>query len=154
MYKIFVPKDNKYYQGRFRPQNPEKYIGNVNNIIYRSGWELKFLRWCDRTPNILKYGSEEISIPYFDPVKKRIRRYYPDAFIEMVDEFGNRKKYLIEIKPERQTKPPKQKSRATKSYINEVYTYVTNEAKWKAAEEFCKDNLIEFKIITEKELGI
>jgi hypothetical protein len=152
MYKGFVPKDSKFHQGKFHPRNLEKYVGNANNIIYRSSWELKFLQWCDRDPNILKYGSEEIYIPYFDPVKKKIRKYYPDAFIEIMDSIGKKKKYLIEIKPERQTKPPEKKSRTTKSYLTEVYTYATNEAKWKAAKEFCDDHLMEFKIITEKQL--
>lgn len=147
-------KENKYHQGRFHPQYPEKYVGNANNIIYRSSWELKFLKWCDRNSNILRYGSEEISIPYYDPVRKKVRRYYPDAFVEIIHKDGRKCKYLVEIKPKKQTMPPKQKSRATKSYINEVYTYATNEAKWKAAIEFCKDNLMEFKIITEEDLGI
>jgi hypothetical protein len=149
-----MPKDSKYHQGKFRPQNPEKYVGNPNNIIYRSSWELKFLRWCDRNPSILKYGSEEISIPYYDPVTKKVRRYFPDAFVEIVHKDGKKCKYLIEIKPKKQTMPPQKKTQKNKTYVNEVYTYVTNEAKWKAAQEFCKDNLLEFKIITEDELGI
>lgn len=142
----------KFHQGRFHPRNPEKYVGNVNNIIYRSSWELKFLQWCDRDSNVLRYGSEEIHIPYFDPVKNKVRRYYPDAFMEIVDSTGKKKKYLIEIKPKRQTRLPEKKSRVTKAYINEVYTYKTNEAKWKAAKEFCDDHLMEFKIITEEDL--
>jgi hypothetical protein len=149
-----MKKENKYYQGKFHPQNPEKYIGNTNNIIYRSGWELKFLKWCDRNQNILKYGSEEISIQYYDPVTKKIRKYFPDAFLEIKQRDGKIQRYLIEIKPKKQTIPPQKKSKSTKSYIREVYTYTTNEAKWKAAKEFCKDNSLEFKIITEDDLGI
>lgn len=149
-----MPRDGKYYQGKFNPRNPEKYVGNHKNIVYRSSWELKFLQWCDRNEKILRYGSEEISIPYYDPVKKKVRRYFPDAFVEIVHADGRKRKYLVEIKPKRQTMPPKKGSKKSKTYINEVYTYATNEAKWKAAREFCEDNLLEFKIITEEELGI
>jgi hypothetical protein len=149
-----MPRDSKYYQGFFHPKNPEKYIGNPSNIVYRSSWELKFMKWCDNNPSILNYGSEEIYIPYYDPVKRKVRKYYPDFFVKVKESTGNIKKYIIEIKPKKQTQPPKTPKRKTKSYINEVYTYATNEAKWKAAVEFCKDHLIEFKIITEDELGI
>ena len=61
---------------------------------------------------------------------------------------------MIEVKPKRQTQPPKQKSRITKGYLYEAKTYAVNQAKWKAANEWCKDRLLEFKIITEDELGI
>lgn len=150
-----MSRDGKYTQGYFRPQNPQKYLGDPNNIVYRSGWELKFMRWCDRNENILEYGSEEFFIPYYDPVTKKVRRYFPDFFIKVKEQTGQTKKYIIEVKPERQTKPPVQSGKKkTKTYITEVKTYATNEAKWKAAEEFCKDHLIEFKIITEKHLGI
>ena len=149
-----MPRDSKYHQGFFHPRNPEKYIGNVNNIVYRSSWELKFMQWCDRNPSILSYGSEEIKIKYFDPVKQRVRHYFPDFIIKVKEQSGEIKKYLIEIKPKKQTVPPKERSRVTKSYLNEVYTYTTNQAKWKAAEEFCKDNMIGFRLITEDDLGV
>ncbi len=42
----------------------------------------------------------------------------------------------------------------TKSYIYECKTYAMNQAKWEAADQWCKDRKIEFKIVTEKELGI
>lgn len=149
-----MPKDSKYYQGRFTPRNPEKYIGNPSNIIYRSSWELKFMQWCDRTPAVLRYGSEEFSIPYWNPVKEKVCRYYPDFLIEVMENDGKKHKYLIEVKPKKSTLPPKPRSRTTKSYLTEVKTYAVNQSKWKAAREFCKDNLIEFKIITEEELGL
>jgi len=148
-----MPRDGKYNQGYFRPQNPQKYLGDPNNIVYRSGWELKFMRWCDRTENVLEYGSEEFFIPYFDPVTNRVRRYFPDFIIKVREQSGEIKKYVIEVKPKRQTIPPVQTSKKkTRTYINEVKTYAMNEAKWKAAQEWCKDRMIEFKIITENEL--
>ena len=150
-----MPRDSKYHQGFFHPQNPEKYIGNPRNIVYRSSWELKFMRWCDRTESVLEYGSEEFFIPYFDPVTNRVRRYFPDFIIKVREQSGEIKKYVIEVKPKRQTIAPVQSNKKRKrTYINEVKTYATNEAKWKAAQEWCKDRMIEFKIITENELGI
>jgi len=142
------------YKSRYLPENPRKYIGNANNIICRSSWERRFCNWCDKNENILEWGSEELYIPYYDPVKQRVRKYYPDFFIKVKESNGSIKKYIIEIKPKRQTQPPKNPKRKTKSYLSEVYTYATNEAKWKAAVEFCKDHMIEFKIITEDHLGI
>jgi hypothetical protein len=141
-------------KSKYLPEYPKKYQGDPNNIICRSSWERKFCRWCDLNENIIEWGSEEIRIKYYDPVKKKVRNYFPDFIIKVKDQSGKIKKYIIEIKPKKQTVPPKPKARTTKSHINEIYTYATNQAKWKAAEEFCKDHMIEFKIITEEELGI
>lgn len=148
-------REKKYQQGRFHPQNPEKYKGDPNNIIYRSSWELKFMRYCDRNEKILEYSSEEFFIPYFDPTTNKVRRYFPDFIIKVKEENGNIKKYLIEVKPKRQTVAPKEtKGKRKKTYINEVLTYNKNIAKWKAAKEWCDDHMVEFKIITEEELGL
>jgi hypothetical protein len=149
-----MPRDSKYHQGRFHPQNPKKYIGDVQNIIYRSSWELKFMQWCDRSPNILRYGSEEFCIPYYNPVKQKVCRYFPDFIIEVLEGNGKIQKYVIEIKPKRQTLPPVQGNKKTKTYINEVNTYAVNQSKWKSIQEWCDDHLIKFSIITESELGI
>ena len=111
-------------------------------------------QWCDTQPNVLKWASEEFSIPYVSPKDGKVHRYYPDFLIEYRDTGGKIKKQIIEVKPKRQTKPPERKSRVTKSYLYEAATYEINMAKWKAAVEFAKDNGIEFKIITEDELGI
>jgi hypothetical protein len=147
-------RDGRYHQGRFHPRNPNKYMGDVNNIIYRSSWELRFLQWCDRNDNILEYGSEEFFIPYYDPTTKKVRRYFPDAYVKIKEASGNIKKYVIEIKPERQTRPPVAGKKKIKTLINEAITYEKNVAKWKAAKEWCEDRKIEFKIITERELGL
>jgi hypothetical protein len=148
-------KEGNYHQGRFHPQNPEKYKGDYANIIYRSSWEVGFMRWCDRNPNILEWGSEEFFIPYYDTTTNKVRRYFPDFIIKVKESNGNTQKYIVEVKPERQTKPPTQsKNKRKKTYITEALTYEKNLAKWKAAKEFCEDRGIIFKIITEKELGI
>ena len=137
----------------YRPINPRKYKGNPNNIICRSSWESKFCGWCDLNENIIQWGSEEFFIPYRAPDGKS-RRYFPEFIINVKENTGQVKTYVIEVKPLKQTKPPKPKKKVTKSYIYECKTYAMNQAKWKAADEWCKDKRIEFKIITERELGI
>jgi hypothetical protein len=150
-----MPRDTKYHQGRFHPKNPEKYIGDPNNIIYRSGWELKFMRWCDRSEKVLSYGSEEFYIPYYDPTTRKVRKYFPDFIMKVKESNGSIKKYIIEIKPKNQTIPPvKTPKKRNKTFITEALTYEKNIAKWKAAKEFCDDRMIEFKILTETELGL
>ena len=147
-----MPRDSKYHQGLFHPRHPEKYVGDVNNIVYRSSWELRFLQICDSNDNIIQYASEEFSIPYLSPIDNKVHRYYPDYLIKVKESNGSIKKYVIEVKPKRQTEKPKKRSRVTKTYINEMRLYAVNQAKWKYAQEFCKDNLLEFKIITEEQL--
>lgn len=155
MVLILCMPEKKYHQGLFHPQNPEKYKGDSNNIIYRSSWELKFMKYCDRNDKILEWGSEEFFIPYLDPTTNKVRRYFPDFIIKIKESSGKTKKYLVEVKPKRQTLEPKEsKSKRKKTYINEVLTYNKNLAKWKAAKEWCDDRMIEFKIITEEELGL
>ena len=142
-------------KSRYKPEYPKKYKGDPNNIICRSSWERKFCRWCDLNENILEWGSEEFCIPYRSPVDRRVHRYFPDFIIKVREQTGDIKRYVIEVKPKKQTRPPVQTTKKrTKTYINEVKTYAVNEAKWKAADEWCKDRLLEFKIITEDQLGI
>ena len=142
-------------KSRYKPEYPRKYKGDPNNIIFRSSWERKFCRWCDLNENILEWGSEEFCIPYRSPVDRRVHRYFPDFIIKVREQTGDVKRYVIEVKPKKQTRPPVQTTKKrTKTYINEVKTYAVNEAKWKAADEWCKDRLLEFKIITEDQLGI
>ena len=140
---------SKYY-----PSYPKKYKGDPTNIICRSTWERKFCRWCDLNENILEWGSEEFYIPYISPVDNRVHRYFPDFIIKVKESAGQVKTYVIEVKPKKQTQPPKTPKRKTKSYLYECKTYAVNQAKWKAAVEFCEDRRIKFKIITEDELGI
>ena len=138
------------YQGKYRPSFPRKYKGDPSNVIYRSSWEYKFMKWCDTTPSIVEWGSEEIVIPYTSPVDGKTHRYFPDFYIKT----NNNDRYLIEVKPLKQTKEPKTQKRMSKRYINEVVTWSVNKAKWNAAEKFCSKQGWEFKIITEKELKV
>ena len=142
------------YKGKFQPSYPRKYKGDPTNIIYRSLWERKFMMYCDLNENIIEWGSEEIALPYRSPLDNRVHRYFPDFYIKVKENNGVIKRYLIEIKPKKQTIEPKVQKRKTKSYIYEVTEYAKNMAKWKAAEEFCKDRMWEFKVLTEDELGI
>lgn len=144
------------YKGKYTPKKPEKYLGNPNNIIYRSLWERRFMRYCDENPKILEWSSEEIIVPYISPVDNRPHRYFPDFFIRMIDANGNKIARLIEVKPEKQTKPPRKKvtsrGKPTASFLREAKTYAVNDAKWKAADEYCKDRGWEFIILTERNL--
>ena len=138
----------------FKPSHPRKYKGDARNIICRSSWERRFCNWCDINESILEWGSEEFWIPYLSPIDNRTHRYFPDFIIKVKESTGVIKTYVIEVKPKRQTKPPIKKKRVSKSYIYEMKTYSVNQAKWKAADEWCKDRKIEFKVVTERELGI
>ena len=143
-----------YVQGLYQPKNPEKYIGDKTQIIYRSSWELRSFKWCDNTESIIQWSSEPFPIQYFDQSTNKIRRYFPDLFVKIRDKQGIIKTYLIEIKPEKQTNSPKKGKKKTSTYLNEVATYKKNLSKWQQAEKFCESNNMIFKIITEKELGI
>ena len=142
------------YKGRFRPKRPEKYIGDPTNIIYRSLWELRLMKHFDDHSSVIEWGSEEIIIPYISPVDNRVHRYFPDFYVKAIGTDGKINTTIIEVKPAIQTKEPEKKSKKTRKYINEVMTWGVNQAKWKAAEEFCKDRKWKFKIMTEKEIGI
>lgn len=140
-------------KGKFRPKNPQKYRGDANNVIYRSTWEIKVMGYLDENPNVVWWASEELPIPYYSPIDKKKHRYFPDFIAQMRKSDGKLMTYVIEVKPERQTKPPTQK-RKTKTFLQEAITYEVNKAKWIAATEFCKDHGWEFLILTEKHLGI
>lgn len=142
------------YSGLFKPRNPAKYAGDHKNIIYRSTWECRVMDWLDRNPSVISWASEELIVPYISPVDGRYHRYFPDFLVKWKTSTGDTKTMMIEVKPEKQTKPPEKKKRVTKQYITEVTTWGVNQAKWKAATEYCLDRGWEFKILTERDLGI
>jgi len=142
------------YSGTFKPSNPQKYVGDYKNIIYRSSWEARLMSWLDKNPNIVSWSSEEVVIPYISPVDGRRHRYFPDFVVKVRDRNGTLKTMMLEVKPKKQTKEPEQQRRVTKRYITEVTTWGVNQAKWKAATEFCLDRGWEFKLITEDHLGL
>ena len=142
------------YKGKYRPSRPKKYRGDPTNIIYRSLWELKFMKYCDSNKNILEWGSEEVIVPYRSPIDNRYHRYFPDFYIKVRESTGKIKRMIIEIKPQKQCIEPKVQKRKTRSYVYQVCEYAKNQAKWEAAKEFCEDRKWEFKVLTENELGI
>jgi hypothetical protein len=143
-------KNSKYRQGTFVPINKSKFIGT--KAFYRSGLELKFMRFCDNNSNVVMWGSENVVIPYISPIDGKVHRYFVDNFVA-IKEGNTLKKYLVEIKPSRQTDPPKTKYRKKEHLIYEQSMYVVNQAKWQAAREFCKKKGMDFLILTEKEIG-
>lgn len=143
----------KFKQGKFHPKHSEKYIGDLNNIVYRSSYERKFAIWADTNPRILRYSSEEVKIKYISSIDGREHTYYMDFYIEYQNKDGNIEKTLIEVKPYSQTIPPV-KGVNMKTYLYQVEQYAKNVSKWKATQQYCKDKGLKFRIITEKELAI
>lgn len=143
---------SKAHKGKWKPRNPEKYIGDVDNIVARSSWERKFLNYCDLNPDIIEYSSEEVVLPYFDPVQNKMRRYFVDFWMKVRRPDGSIKKFLVEIKPDKFTRPPAIPKRKTKQFIEEALQYATNNAKWEAAIKVCNENDMEFLILTERHL--
>ena len=143
------------YKGKYQPINYRKYKGDPTKVIYRSLWEKKFMVWCDKNQQVLEWGSEEIVIPYLSPKDGRTHRYYPDFYMKLKNNQGAITRYIIEIKPRYQVVGPKKdKIKRTKRYLEEQRTFAINKAKWRAAEIYCANRQMKFKILTEKELGI
>lgn len=149
------------YKGRFRPKNPSKYKGDPTKIIYRSLWEFKVFRQMDTHPDVIWWQSEEVIVPYVSPIDGRRHRYFPDV-IAHVKNVKTKKTntIMIEIKPKAQTRPPDirnkktDKGRISRRYLNEVRTWGVNDAKWKAARNYCADRGWEFQIWTEDVIGV
>lgn len=142
------------YSGRFSPVNPHKYEGDASNIWYRSLWERKFMEWCDTRSNIIKWSSEEVIVPYFDPTRGKYRRYFPDFLVTTRGADGSQQKTMVEIKPKKQTMEPQKNKKMSKAYIKEIVEWGVNSAKWAAAKEFCLDRGWKFQVITEDDLDI
>jgi hypothetical protein len=141
----------KYQQGNFCPQNKDKYIG-LTKCFYRSSWELKAMQWCDRNPNIVKWNAESVFIKYVCPMSGRDRKYIMDLRIVVKTRSGKLETWLIEIKPARQCSAPVRGRMKQSNYLIAVATWRTNQAKWKAAEDFAKRKGYRFKILTERDL--
>lgn len=137
-------------KGKFRPLKPEKYIGNKNEIFYRSSWEFLKFSELDKDDRVEEWASEPFPIKYKSPVDGKYHSYWPDIFVKYKD--GS--KFLYEIKPEKETKPPEPSKKKTKRYLKEVITWGINEQKFLAATKYCEDKGWIFRILTEKELGI
>lgn len=140
------------YKGRYRVKNKSKYKGDPSKVVYRSMWEKQVFLWCDGNPDIVEWSSEEVVIPYLYEVDKKVHRYFMDLKIKL----KSGKVILVEIKPDKQTKPPLRPNKSAR-YLNEALTFVKNQNKWKAASEYAKDRGWDFQIWTENtltEMGI
>jgi hypothetical protein len=139
-----------FHKRIYKPIFPEKYSGDPTNIVMRSSWETMFASWCDKNPSIVKWSSEETIVPYRCPTDGKIHRYFVDFKISIKEG----KTYLVEVKPAKQCEPPVFPGKRTQRYLTESLTFMKNQAKWEAAKNYCKDRGWEFKIITERELGL
>ena len=99
-------------------------------------------------------GSEEVIVPYISPWDGKLHRYFPDFYMKVKQSNGTTKKFIIEVKPKYQTKPPvKNPKRKTKKWYKDVEAWGINSAKWKSANQYCEDKGMEFKILTEDHLN-
>lgn len=151
---VFMTYRKDCYKGKFQPQNPQKYRGDPTNIVYRSSYEIRFMKWCDLNSNVLEWGSEEIVVPYKSPIDSQMHRYFVDFYIKLKTVSGDIKKYLIEVKPHRFTKEPVIPKRKTQRFVSEVMQWGVNQSKWKAATTYAKSMGADFMLITEKDLGL
>ena len=145
-------KRRSFRQGVYTPIHKHKYRA-MGKPHYRSSWELKFFQWCDNNENVLEWTSESVIIPYINPFDKKAHRYYVDNKV-IIKEGDKVAKYLIEIKPDKQTKKPvtKRSTKKKSTILYENYTYVINQCKWEAAKKWCDKHGYKFLILTEKEL--
>ena len=138
------------YSGKFVPKNPDKYRGDSSNIIYRSLWEFKLMKYLDDHKEIVRWSSEEFCIPYRSPIDRRMHRYFPDFWVEK----HNGEQLVIEVKPKQHLVPPKKPKRQTVKYLREMRTFAVNQRKFEVAEEYCKNKGMKFQIMTQDELGV
>ena len=105
------------YKGKYTPKNPKKYKGDPTNVIYRSSWEQRVMFYLDDNPQVIWWGSEELHIPYYSPIVKKMHKYYPDFIAKVKQKNDKVMTFIIEVKPDKETKPPKQK-RKTKKFLH------------------------------------
>jgi len=136
----------KFAHGKYKLKNPDKYIG-LKTPTYRSGWEHSFMRLCDEHPNVARWASESIKLPYRHPFTGKYTIYVPDFFIVYVDRNGKKHAELIEVKPAAQTTMEK----AGRSYKKQQQVIINN-AKWEAANAYARQNRIVFRVVSEEQL--
>jgi hypothetical protein len=143
------PKPNRY-----KVHNKAKYVADLQEVVYRSSWELKYMKYLDRAPNVLEWASENVIIPYYNQIEKKTRRYFVDFYVKVQNPEGLIKKYIIEVKPASQCRPPKRRNRISSKYKNDLRRFIVNQNKWKSARKWAEQRGMEFIILTEKELDI
>jgi hypothetical protein len=136
-----------FVKGVYKPKNPHKYVGDLNKIVYRSSYELQMHQFLDNNERVLRWSSEQVIIPYVKPTDGRVHRYFPDYWVEYVNKEGEILQEIIEVKPKSQTRMPRPNS---KQKLYEQAVLAINLAKWRAADAFCKQHNMKFRIITER----
>jgi glutaredoxin len=148
-----IKPNGLYKNGLFEPRNPDKYVGDIHNIIYRSSWEYRFCKYCDNTESIIKWSSEPIGIDYYNPLDKKEHVYHVDFYMKVVKEDNTEQDWIIEIKPENQTKKPVYVGSITepklKSYNRNMGIWITNQSKFKAAKIWAEKRDFRFGVIDE-----
>lgn len=151
-----APEGKTPYQGFYIPANQDKYDGNVDSIIFRSGMELRLFKYLDTSTSVISWSSEETIIPYVSPKDNKIHRYFMDAKVTVKKKDETIRTYLIEVKPKSQCAPPKAPKTLTKKsryrFIQDTKTFDVNSAKWDAATKLCESKDWDFLILTEKDL--
>lgn len=139
--------NKRFLQGKYKPKNPHKYVGDLNKVVYRSSYELQMHKFLDNNERVLRWSSEEVIIPYVKPTDGRVHRYFPDYWCEYVTKEGEILQEIIEVKPKSQTRTPRVNS---KQRLYEQVTLAINMAKWRACDAWCKQHNMKFRIITER----
>lgn len=138
------------YRGKYVVKNRNKYRGDVNDVVYRSLWELKVMKRLDKSPSVIQWNSEEYIIPYVSPADNKIHRYHIDFWMKARRPNGQIIEQLIEVKPYAQSIEPRKRQRKTRRFLNEVRTYGVNMSKWFHARKFAALHNMEFIVLTEK----
>lgn len=147
----------EFKQGLYKPMNPEKCL-NKTPPEFRSGLERKLMLVLDKNPNVIKWSSEKVIIPYVHPLKSaksgqnEYARYFVDFYMKLKVGEGY-KEFLVEVKPDSQTKKPSchgNKKQSTIVYENSMWAI--NQSKWQAAKKYCEKKNLQFIIITEKNI--
>ena len=134
------------FRARFIPRNPEKYTGDPSQIWARSSWEVQVMKYFDSRKDVIRWGSEEIVIPYLSPADNKVHRYFPDFFVEYYDKNGDIRKEIVEVKPLHESDAKFAKSDRSKDAL------LVNDAKWKAAALYCESRNMLFRVITERSI--
>lgn len=152
-HKLSLTPNKRFKQGTFIPKNPTKYIGSLVELFYRSSWERRCMVWFDENTAIIGWNSEGLKIQYLYPVDSKWHTYHVDFLVKMKTKSGEIKTYAIEVKPYKETLPPR-KSKNQARLLLETQTYIKNQCKWEAAKEFCSKQGVQFIVLTEKDLNI
>lgn len=139
----------QFLQGKYKPDHPDKYQGDITDIVFRSSWELIAFKFCDNANDIVSWSSEGVILPYRG-IDGKMHRYFMDLWISARRPDGTTRKFLVEIKPKSKLTPPKKTAnKKDESFLRELNEYLTNQKKWEAARAYCKERDMDFLIWTE-----